>query len=132
MEIFIAQRVSGEDMNKLKEESNKIIEILKQKGHDCYCTLNEDDSFQEITKKEMMAHAFEKINNSDALLVIMRNENKSEGMLMEVGYVLAKKKNIILLIKSDVKNTYLRDIADKIIEFEDVGDLYDKLKEIEL
>lgn len=79
-----------------------------------------------------MEHAFKEIENSDALLIIIRNENKSEGMLMEVGYALSKKKRILLLIEENVKDTYLRELADDVVEFNDVDGLCDKLKKLKI
>ena len=131
MRLFLAQRITGENINKLREESTRIIDILKEKGHGCYCTLLEGESFEKKSKKDIMNHAFKEIDNSDALLVILRSNDKSEGLLMEIGYSLNKKK-IILAINQNVKETYLKDIADSVIEFEDIEELYTKLKELKI
>ena len=133
MKFFIAQRVTGEDKDELTEESKRIASILEASKHEVYCTMFVDiKEFEKQTKKAMMEHAFKEIGNSDALLVIVRTEEKSEGMLMEVGYALGKKKKIVLLIKNEVKNTYLRELADKVLEFKDVDDLHNKLKKLKI
>lgn len=51
-------------------------------------------------------------------------------MLLEIGYALAKKKKIILAIKKDIETTFIRAMADEVIEFEDVKDLSRKLGEL--
>jgi nucleoside 2-deoxyribosyltransferase len=132
MKFFIGQRVTGEDFNELMKEMEEIYLALDNAGHEYYCTLKEGEKFQNKSKKEMMNHAFSVIDKYDSFLAIVRNGEKSEGMLMEVGYCLAKNKKIILLIKSDVKDTYLRDIADITIEFKDKKDMITKLKMLRL
>lgn len=133
MKIFIGQAVTGMNFENLKEESMNIINVLKEKGHEAYCTMCEDDSFQEDTKQNIFDHAFKLIENSDLFLAILRNEHRSEGLLIEIGYCMAKGKKIVLAINKNVKDkTYLPDVVEKTIEFEDVDDLYDKLKGVEL
>jgi len=46
---------------------------------------------------------------------------------MEIGYALAKRKQFILAIKKDIKTTFMREMADEIIEFENLEELYNKL-----
>lgn len=130
--IFIGQAVTGCDFEKIKKESLEIINLLKEKGYHPYCTLCEADSFQSKTKKEKFKHAFNLIDKNDVFLAIVRNENKSEGMLIEIGYSLAKNKRIILMINKNVKNTYLPEMFDETIQFKDSEDLIDKIKELRL
>lgn len=130
MKIFIGQVVIGENLEKLKQESLEIVNLLNEKGHDAYCTFCEDESFQEKSPGEMLKFAFDKIDEVDCFLAIVRTKRKSEGLLMEIGYAIAKKKKIILMLNKSVKNTYLDEIADKIIEFNDKDDLLNKLKEV--
>ena len=127
--IFLGQAVTGCDFKNLKKESRDIVSLLKEKGHICYCTLCEGDSFQDKSKREILGHAFEIIDDSDIFLAILRNENKSEGMLIEIGYCMAKNKKVILAIHKDVKGTYLPEMFDEVIVFDDFGDLKNKLKE---
>jgi len=39
MKIFVGQKVTGENSEKLKKFSNKIIKALEKKGHSVYCNL---------------------------------------------------------------------------------------------
>jgi len=131
MKLFIGQAVSGEDLTKLYKEMDSIYLALDKAGHLHYCTLKEnEEEFFKKTKMQMMQHAFEEIDKADALLAIVRSEKRSEGLLMEIGYLMAKKKKLILAIKKDVKNTYLRDLADKVIEFENIDDLSESLEKL--
>ncbi|KHO46999.1 MAG: hypothetical protein QJ16_C0008G0008 [archaeon GW2011_AR1] len=98
--------MTGCDFEKLKKESLEIINLLKENGYDPYCTLCEANSFQNQTKTEIFKHAFNLIDKKDVFLAIVRNENKSEGMLIEIGYSIAKNKRIILMINKNVKNKW--------------------------
>jgi nucleoside 2-deoxyribosyltransferase len=128
MRIFIGQAVTGEDLNQLYKELESVYSCLTNAGHTHYCTLKENEKkFQKLTKKQMLEHAFREIDKSDAFLAIIRSEKRSEGLLVEVGYVIATKKKLIVAIKKGVKNTYLPDLADTVIEFESIHDLSEKL-----
>jgi len=130
MKIFIGQRVTGENITNLKNESMKLVEVLKSNGHKPYCTFLESNGFDNKSNKEKMDIAFKKIKDSDLFFAIVRNENRSEGLLMEIGYSIAKKKIIYLAINEDVQNTYLREIAKKVIEYKNFEDLLNKIKEL--
>jgi len=127
MKIFVGQAVTGEDKEKISKESKEVCNIF---GESAYCTVLEENEFEEKTNGDKMKHAFEKIDSSDAFLAIVRSEKRSEGMLMEIGYCLAKDKRIILAISKNVKNSYLKDVANDVIEFENHKDLIKKLENL--
>lgn len=130
--IFIGQAVTGQDIEGLKKEMEKVYSVLKQKGHDVYSTLEEEG--KGIFKKlgDWVIHAFKQIDKNDVFLVIIKTEHRSEGLLMEIGYALSKGKKIILAINENVKNTYLRDFTDNIIEWRDFDDLMTKLSKLRI
>ena len=74
-----------------------------------------------------MDYSYEELDKSDCLLAFVKSEEKSEGMLLEIGYAIAKKKKFILAIKKDAKTVFLREMANQIIEFDNLKDLYEKL-----
>ena len=130
MKIFVGQAVTGENIEKLREESNLIslyaLHFLKME----YCTLIEKNDFESKANHDKMKHAFQNLNQFDTFLAIVRSEKRSEGMLMEIGYCIAKGKKIIIAIKKDVKNTYLPEMADKVIRWDSFDDLIKKLKQL--
>jgi len=78
-----------------------------------------------------MANAFREIDSSDIFLAIIKNNKKSERMIMEIGYVIARGKRLIVAIKSKFKDsTYIPEMANDVIIFESDRDLLNKLKEI--
>ncbi|HTY43963.1 MAG TPA: nucleoside 2-deoxyribosyltransferase [Patescibacteria group bacterium] len=122
MRYYIAYRFTGEDKKELKETLEIICNLLAQQGHDNYCSFF-DEGMVNIGNKNVLKKCFGEIDKSDALLVFIKSENKSEGMLLEIGYALSKKKKIILLIKKGVKTTFVREIADKVLEFDNLKQL---------
>ncbi len=132
MKIFVSYKFAGEDPEELEKTLNEISGVLKGAGHEVYSASEDENLFAEnkFTLKKILNHALEKLDNSDCILVFVRSYEKAEGMLIEIGYALAKGKKIILAIKKGVRLSFAEEIADKVIEFEDINDLKEKLKEI--
>ena len=129
--IFIGQRVSDENWEQLIEDTKKIIIVLKKAGHEVYSTLEEkENNFK--NPSDWLFHAFKKIDKYDVFLAIVKSEKWSEGLLMEIGYILAKKIKLILAINNKIKNTYLREITKNVVEFNDINDLYNKLIKLKI
>ncbi|MCX6748044.1 MAG: nucleoside 2-deoxyribosyltransferase [Candidatus Pacearchaeota archaeon] len=132
MKIFISFKYTGENKEELKENMRKICAASEKENHEHYCTLFEDNSFFKKSKKQIFEYAFKKIDEADIVLVILKSEEKSEGMLLEVGYVLGERKKLILAVQKDIKNTYLRELADNTIEFNNIEDLTTKSSKIKI
>ena len=132
MKIFIGQAVTGENMNKLKEESKKIITLLEEANNEGYCTFLEGDEWgKNLLPGDKLKHAFKIIDEHDSFLAIVRSEKRSEGMLMEIGYAISRNKKLIVAVNKNVRDkTYLDELADVVIEFESIEDLLNKLKEL--
>jgi len=133
MKIFLSYKFNGEDPEILKEIITKIGDSLEKAGHICFCSFWHEDFYHEnkFTHKQILEHALEELKQSDINLAFVKSADKSEGMLLEAGYALAQKKKFYLAIKKGVETVFLREIADKVIEFEDLDDLYEKLNGLE-
>lgn len=130
MKIFIGQRVTGEDQEKLKKFSLKISRTLEKNGHSVYCHVI-NKGIESNSPGEQMNKAFKEIDDSDVFLGIVKSNKKSEGMIMEVGYVIARGKRLIIAVKSKIKNsTYLNEMTNEVITFDTTSDLLNKLKNI--
>ncbi|MCX6790666.1 MAG: nucleoside 2-deoxyribosyltransferase [Candidatus Gribaldobacteria bacterium] len=132
MKIFLAYKFGGEDLQELTETLGKILAVLRSKGHTVYCSIEDEQSFQENkkTKLEILQHAFGKLDESDLILAFVRSSEKSEGMLLEIGYMLAKGKPLALALQQGVKTNFIQELANPLIKFESVDDLYEKLQNI--
>jgi len=133
MKIFLSYRFTGEKTEELKEIIEKLCLSLKKSRHNNYCSFNSEDFYKlnKFTNKQILEHALDELNNSDCILAFIKSEEKSEGMLLEIGYAKAKNKKFILAIKKGIKTTFLREIADKIIEFDNIAELTKQLENLE-
>lgn len=127
---FIAQAVTGEDINILRDETKKIYHALEFKGDKAYSSIMEGDTFEKKNNQSKMNHAFNEINKRENLLAIIRSEKRSEGMLIEVGYAKGKNKNLVVAVKEGVNNTYVPELAHNVIKYKDIGDLCEKIIKI--
>ncbi|MFH1211550.1 MAG: nucleoside 2-deoxyribosyltransferase [Candidatus Woesearchaeota archaeon] len=132
MKVFLSYRFSGEDPEVLRKTIQSICESLKKAGHDPFCSFWEGDFFKEnkYSNKQILQHALKELENSDIYLAFIKSEDKSEGMLIEAGYALAKGKKFYLAIKKGVHTTFIKELADTIIEFENLEELYNKLSKL--
>jgi len=129
MKIFISYRFTGEDPKELNETMKNICDVLERKEHKVLCTLWKEGFFKEnnFTNKKILEHALKELESSDIYLAFVKSKDKSEGMLIEAGYALAKGKKFILVIKKGIKTTFMHELANEIIEFNDLEELYEKL-----
>ncbi|VVB79047.1 Uncharacterised protein [uncultured archaeon] len=130
--VFIGQAVTGQDIESLKKEMERVYSALSQAGYKPYSTLEEEGRNKFQKAGDWIRHAFETIDKHDIFLAIVRTEHRSEGMLMEIGYVLSKKKKLVLAINKNVKNSYLADVADEVIEWETLDELESKLEKLKI
>ncbi len=132
MKIFLSYRYTGEDPAILKDTLQKICSSLEKSGHGHFCSLWKDGFFNEnkFTYRQILEYALKELDNSDVYLAFVKSEDKSEGMLIEAGYAIAKNKKFWLAIKKGVHTVFLREMADKIIEFENLEELYKKLSKL--
>lgn len=132
--IFLSYRFTGEDINELTEMLGKILAALRSVGHTVYCSIEDEKWFRENhrTNKEILKHALERLDKSDIILAFVKSDQKSEGMLLEVGYMMARGKSFSLALKRGTKTTFLAELAEPLIVFDSIDDLCDKLTKVNL
>lgn len=129
MKIFLSYRFTGEDPAELSTNLGAIMKTLRECGHEVYCSIEDEAWFREKkhTNKEIMEHAFKNLDECDLLLAFIKSDEKSEGMLVEIGYFLGKGKPVALALKQGVKTTSLAEMATPLIDFSDLNNLCEKL-----
>lgn len=132
--IFLSYRFTGEDINELTETLGKILSALRSVGHTVYCSIEDEKWFRENnrTNKEILKHALERLDKSDIILSFVKSDQKSEGMLMEIGYMMAKGKSFALALKRGTKTAFLAELSEPLIEFDSIDELCDKLTKVNL
>lgn len=128
--FFISYKFTGENPVELEKSLKHICDLLDAKGHRTYCSFVDAKMFEEknYSSKQILAHTLKRLDQADWVVMFVKSEEKSEGMLLEIGYALAKKKKLLLILKKGVKPYYLKELADVVIEFQDLH----KLKEIKI
>jgi nucleoside 2-deoxyribosyltransferase len=130
MKIFISYKFADEDQNKLEEFMKNIKASLQKSNHEMLTTFfyKEESQKNNASVRQIMDKALDYIDSSDIILCIVKSQEKSEGQIFEIGYSIAKKKKLILAIQKGLKTRWIEHYANKIIEFEDLNDLYKKLE----
>jgi nucleoside 2-deoxyribosyltransferase len=126
----VAYRFTGEDPKVLEPLLTAIRDGLQENGVDSYSSFFDEAEFQDksMTARQIMDHAFSIINDIDFLFVVQTSESKSEGMLMEVGYCIAKGIPIVVANKKGITGTYVPQMAEQVMVWESVEDLTQKIQ----
>lgn len=132
--ILLSFRYTGESKEELKETTEKIGQSLTKGDLEYFCAFEREEFFKEndFTGKQILEYTLKQLDVCDCILAFIKSEEKSEGMLLEIGFGLAKNKKFILAIKKGIKTGFLHAIADQVIEFESLDELYAKLEKLEL
>lgn len=125
MKIYLAYRFRGEDFTALKQELDEIANSLSAAGHQAYHSVSREEYFQKkhFSKKQIFDYSIDKLKKSDALLAYIKSSEKSEGMLLEIGFALALDKPIYVAIKKGVKTNFVTEIAQKVIKYNNLSGL---------
>lgn len=119
MKYFISFRYTGETTQSLQEVLYPVRDALVAAGHEVYLSLDDLETWGNdgLSMPEKFHRTFAHLDSCDAILVIVRSPDRSEGMLMEVGFALARGIPIYLVVAVGVQ-TYIRDVATRVAEFE--------------
>ena len=79
-----------------------------------------------MTLQEKFMATFAKLGASDAVVVVVRSNDRSEGMLMEVGYALGRTMPIHLFRAAGVE-TYIAAVANTDTTFQTHEELLEKI-----
>jgi len=122
MKIFIGIKYDKESLL-LVPKIKKILQIL---GHTPYCFAQDEEYIAD--EKEMMEKAFQKIDESD--LILIEASQIAFGVGIEAGYSFAKEKKIITIANELEKiSSTLKGISDLCLSYKDFDELENKLRE---
>ena len=132
MKIYLAYRFTGEDPKVLREDMDRISIALVDMRHEVYCSFDREQFFKDskFTGKMIVEYSLDKMDGCDAVMAYIKSPEKSEGLLIEMGYAIAKGKAIYLLTGNGVKTTYLHEIAKKHVVFSEPSEITQKTKEL--
>lgn len=132
MKLYIAYRFFGRDKDELKDSLSRISKVLTDIGHETFIFCRDEQNWGEknMLPEEILAKAFKHISECDGILALQSSQEKSEGLLLEVGYAKGLGKRIIVAVKEDIPATFLRCITDKVINYNSDEELLKYLMKI--
>jgi len=125
---FIAQAVTGEDINLLKQETQMIYSAIKSRGDEPYSSILEKNVVK--NEKPKIIQALEHVKERDNILSIIRSNTKSIGLSIEVGYGKGIGKKIIVALKEGIENNYVPPLANNLIVYKNIEELCEEIKKI--
>jgi hypothetical protein len=135
MRFYVAYKHLGEDETKLREILEDIADQIKSSGHSSFIYFRDIQKWNSkslhLSPKQLIMKGFNKLQKCDALLIIVGSKEKSEGMLLEIGYAKALRKKILLAIdkKLDINELrFVRGISDYTVTYSDVKNLKIKIR----
>jgi nucleoside 2-deoxyribosyltransferase len=136
MRGFISYRFTGADPADVDALLAPVSASLREAGHDVYVNFYDHD-LQSLAAKETLdpedyifrALAF--MDECDFVIVLLNSDEKSEGMLIEVGYALARGIPVVVAIKEGVTRTYLPRLSTTHFSWKENDDLVRSLSHID-
>jgi nucleoside 2-deoxyribosyltransferase len=131
--VFISYRFSDIPKDDLEKLIDPVYDIFKKNGADIFCNFYKDATYIEnkYTAKQIMEDCFKEIDKRDHILCLVDTDKYSCGMLLEIGYALAKNKRILVCFRKGCEIDTLGAMANKVIVYEDYDELFDLLLKIE-
>ncbi|HLA23300.1 MAG TPA: hypothetical protein VJZ93_02070 [Candidatus Nanoarchaeia archaeon] len=130
MKIFIGQAVTGENIPEIKKELVEVYTTLEKAGHDVYDTLRDGPKeLGDRPKDERLEYAFQRIDERDTFLAIIRSERRSEGLSKEWEYARSKGKRMLAVVREDISSPLEKE-AEIVRCYKDKKDLVNQLREL--
>lgn len=131
MRFYIAYRYTGENPATLRSELSVIESAIKASGHDVFCSISREKYFldNKFTARQIIDYSLKELEQSDVLLAYIKSPEKSEGMILEIGFAIAKQKPVYVLIKEGIKTGYIESAAEKVVVFNEFSEVEKRLSE---
>lgn len=125
MRYYIAYKFLNTDKEILKNNLENICNKIEKMGDTTYIFYRDAQNRGEtaIPIDQIIQKAFIEVKKSDIILAFIENEEKSEGMLLEIWYAKALGKKLLLVIKKWINLRFVRSLADETIEFDKIENI---------
>lgn len=130
MKIYVAYQLAGHSLKKQTATLKGIAQILDELGYQSFIFLRDIQNWDpsKTSPKEVIENAVPNLKSCDVLLALMETPKKSEGMLLESGYMKGLGKKVIVASKPHDKGVLLKAISDSSFEYENLNDFKKSLK----
>ena len=132
MSVFISYRFSDIPIEELRKLIDPVYNIFKSNNVDVFCNFYKDAYYMEnkYTAKQIMDDCFKEIDNRDIILCLVDTDKYSCGMLLEIGYALAKNKRIVVCFRKGCEIDTLKAMANEVRIYEDYDELIESLDQV--
>lgn len=131
--IFISFGLNGETESNLKNMIAPIKQKFSEKDIEAYCNLFDEELLKrsiDFKPEDWMHEAFKELDKAELQFVLLSSEAKDEGMILEIGYAIAKNIPVVVAIKDSIKDTYIPNMAGFVIKWSDIDNLLEQIKKI--
>ena len=131
MRYYIAYKFLDSEKGSLKSVLTLISSAIEETGNKTFIFFRDAQQWGkiQIPANQVIINAFEELKKCDGFFAFVESDEKSEGLLLEAGYAKALDKRIVLAIKKGINLRFLRAIANEVIEFDNLDELKEKIKE---
>jgi len=129
--IYIAYKFKEQNPAELRKKLEELSKIVEEAtGYKTFIFFRDAQNWGEkkMDIKEVVEKAMKYLEKCDALLV--EASEKANGIYFEVGYAKALGKKVIIIHKTGTEANFLESAGDVSIEYDDLGDLREKLRKI--
>ena len=132
MSVFISYRFSDIPIEELRKLIDPVYNIFKSNNVDVFCNFYKDAYYMEnkYTAKQIMDDCFKEIDNRDIILCLVDTDKYSCGMLLEIGYALAKNKRIVVCFRKGCEIDTLKSMANEVRIYEDYDELIESIDQV--
>lgn len=128
--IMLSYRFTGENPKHLENILGNIEYQLRNAGYDVFCSFFLEDFFRKeaMNSDEIYAYCLKEQESCDGFMALIKSEHKSTGMKMELEKAIELGQKKFLLIRNNLNFSEFRSMADYLIEYETLPQLYKKLE----
>ena len=115
--IFLSYRFTVENPAELEGILSNIKGSLKYAGHDVFCSFEQNQEY-----------CLDRIESCQIFMPFIKSNEKNKGMKMESNKAMDYGKKYVLLIKEGLDHYEFRNLADRVLEYKHLQELYASLK----
>jgi hypothetical protein len=128
---MLSYRFTGENPKHLDDVLRNIGSRLRAAGHDVFCSFFLEDYFRKegMNTSDIYSYCLHEQESCDGFMALIKSEDRSSGMEMELHKANELNQHQVLLIKNDLYFPQFRSTAHTVIEYETLPQLYTILEE---
>lgn len=131
MKVFCSYSYTGENEAIVAARMKRVVDALIAQNVGAYCIEFDINAKGFTEPHQYVNRALEQMKQCDVVYVVMTSERRSEGMLMEIGAALVRKKPIIIALhESAIGKTYVPEFTKTIKTWKTDDELVAVTKEL--